>query len=591
MSRYLLDLWDDCTASAQYQDTGSSHELASLLVTELIQYSLNVSDQPVYLLVLDAQSAYDRCLKEILCTELFMSGLTGSALLLINNRLENRSTVYQWDGHMLGPARDSTGFEQGGINSGDFYKLYNNEQLKNAQASCLGVDIGSSTVSAIGQADDVILAANSLDNLRLLARLTEVYCANYRVKLVASKTKLLPVYLPRHEHLVEYARLVNSVKIDESVVKFISEAEHVGVLRSSTGNMPNVLQRIACHKQALGGVSSVGMARAHRGSPAASLRVHQLYATPVLLSGLASMVLSEAEVKVIDSNYKNTIQNLQRLHPNTPKGVVFLLAGCFPGKAVLHSRQLSLFSMVCHLPSDPLYNHANHILNFAPPSAKSWFQQIRDICSQYGLLHPLQLLKNPPPKEQFKNEVKRKIHDFWFNQFVTEIKKLKSLKYFQPELYSLTKPHYMWTTAASNPFECSKSTILARMASGRYRSDMLCRHWGRNRSGFCIAPSCTETPGTLEHLLVSCPAHSSTRERLYLMWLERSVMFPTLHAIIRAILKSPANIIAQFVLEPLAFQLILSDFQTLGDQFAQQLAYMTRTFAFYIHREHQNFLN
>ena len=168
------DLWEDCTSSTQYLATGSSHELASLLVTELIQYSLHVTDQPVYLLVLDAESAYDRCLRQILCTELFMSGVTGSALLMLNNRLENRSTVYQWEGQMLGPAVDSTGFEQGGVNSGDFYKLYNNEQLKSAQASSLGVDIGSSIVSAIGQADDVILAANNLDNLRLLAKLTEV---------------------------------------------------------------------------------------------------------------------------------------------------------------------------------------------------------------------------------------------------------------------------------------------------------------------------------------------------------------------------------------------------------------------------------
>ena len=128
------------------------------------------------------------------------------------------------------------------------------------------------------------------------------------------------------------------------------------------------------------------------------------------------------------------------------------------------------------------------------------------------------------------------------------------------------------------------------MASGRYRSDMLCRHWSKNRSGFCIADSCTETPGTLEHLLVSCPAHSPTRERLYQMWLERSVMFPNLHATIRAILVSPPPTITQFILEPLAFQIILSDFLAIGDQFAQQLAYMTRTFAFYIHREHQKLL-
>ena len=168
-------------------------------MTEVVQYSLNVNNRPVYLLVLDAQSAYDRCLRQILCTELFMSGMNGKALLLLDNRLKSRATVYQWQDQTLGPATDNTGFEQGGINSADFYKLYNNEQLKSAQNSALGVNIGSSTVSAIGQADDVLLAADNLDSLRYLAGLTERYCANYRVKLVPSKTKLLPVYKPRHE--------------------------------------------------------------------------------------------------------------------------------------------------------------------------------------------------------------------------------------------------------------------------------------------------------------------------------------------------------------------------------------------------------
>ena len=93
----------------------------------------------------------------------------------------------------MGPAPDMTGFEQGDINSGDFYKLYNNQQLKTAQSSSLGVNLVSSTISAVGQADDVVLVANDLDSLRLLAALTESYCKRFRVKLVPSKTKLLPM--------------------------------------------------------------------------------------------------------------------------------------------------------------------------------------------------------------------------------------------------------------------------------------------------------------------------------------------------------------------------------------------------------------
>jgi hypothetical protein len=34
-------------------------------------------------------------------------------------------------------------------------------------------------------------------------------------------------------------------------VEFTSEAEHVGVLRNTSGNMPNIMNRIAEHKQGL----------------------------------------------------------------------------------------------------------------------------------------------------------------------------------------------------------------------------------------------------------------------------------------------------------------------------------------------------
>ena len=121
--------------------------------------------------------------------------------------------------------------------------------------------------------------------------------------------------------------------------------------------MPNILLRISKHKSALGSVLSAGLARGHRGSPAAALRVHQLYCTPVLLSGLASLVLSKAEIRVIDSHYQNTIQSLQRLHEKTPRSIIYFLAGSLPGEAHLRLKQFSLFSMICHLPPCQIQPH------------------------------------------------------------------------------------------------------------------------------------------------------------------------------------------------------------------------------------------
>ena len=46
--------------------------------------------------------------------------------------------------------RDDTGFEQEGVNSRDYYNLYNNEQLETVKRSELGVHQESPNTSAVG---------------------------------------------------------------------------------------------------------------------------------------------------------------------------------------------------------------------------------------------------------------------------------------------------------------------------------------------------------------------------------------------------------------------------------------------------------
>ena len=61
-----------------------------------------------------------------------------------------------------------------------------------------------------------------------------------------------------------------------------------------------------------------GIARGHRGNPAAGLRVETMYGVPVLLSGLSALVLTKAEEELINNNHKEMISNIQRLLPRTP---------------------------------------------------------------------------------------------------------------------------------------------------------------------------------------------------------------------------------------------------------------------------------
>ena len=143
--------WADVQAPTQFQGSGSSHELAALLLTECIQNSIHVSKKPIFVLLLDAESAFDKIVRECAVRNAYLAGTTDKALLYINHRLENRKTFVEWDKVLMGPILDKLGVEQGGVNSDKIYKLCNNVQLSTAQKSGLGLDLGSVLVSAIGQ--------------------------------------------------------------------------------------------------------------------------------------------------------------------------------------------------------------------------------------------------------------------------------------------------------------------------------------------------------------------------------------------------------------------------------------------------------
>ena len=132
--RYLhVESWNSEQAETQYQGEGSSHELAALLLTEVIQHSLYTLKEPVYLLFLDARSAFDTVVTELLVRNMYLAGMDGNTTILVNHRLKNRLTYLDWDRTLMGPIQDDYGLEQGGPNSSDLYKLYNNELLKTTE--------------------------------------------------------------------------------------------------------------------------------------------------------------------------------------------------------------------------------------------------------------------------------------------------------------------------------------------------------------------------------------------------------------------------------------------------------------------------
>ena len=155
-----------------------------------------------------------------------------------------------------------------------------------------------------------------------------------------------------------YSRLVSPVNMYGDRISFVSQTQHVGTIRSTDGNLPHILDRFTAHRKSMFALLPLGMAKSHRANPAASLRAHQTYCLPVLLSGLPTLILSSSEIKLIDQRFKTTSQRLQKLHDKTPASVVYFLGGHLPGAALLHHRQLTIFGMVSRLKDSLLHQIA-----------------------------------------------------------------------------------------------------------------------------------------------------------------------------------------------------------------------------------------
>ena len=490
-------------------------------------------------------SAYDTVMPELLIKNMYLAGMDGNSLTYMKHRLTNRQTYIDWDGNLMGPIHDEHGLEQGNIASGDLYKIYNNELLKTTQKSELGIPLKSQVISSVGQADDTVHATNKLANLNNILHLTMDYCKKYEVTLCADKTKLLRISKVPDTEL----EVMNPININGAQIQFSDSAEHVGIVRSSAdGNLPNLMCRISAHKKALGATLFSGIAQRHRANPAVGLKVGKIYGTPVLLSGLASLVLLESELGLLYQHLKEVIQNTQKLHPKTPDCFVYFLGGCLPARAEIHLRQLSLFGMVARLRDDPLNIHARNVLTETKKSAKSWFTQIREISLQYRLPHPLTILDNPPSKDTYKQMVRSLVLDFWENKLRGEACLLPSLEYCKPSFMSLASPHPIWTTARGNPHEVAKSIQQARFLSGRYRTEYLSRHWSDNSMGFCLAAEqCKTTVEDIKHILLYCPAFCEDRQKLVSFWLKKKNI--EVHKLVLGALSNTSEYLLQFILK------------------------------------------
>ena len=114
-------------------------------------------------------------------------------------------------------------------------------------------------VGAIGQADDTVLVSSNLHHLQDLLNLSLHYCGQQAVELCVEKTKLQAFAPSTLRVEVEHNVDKSPITIAGDKIKCVESAEHVGIVCSVTGNLPNLLDRLTAYRRAMGAVLHTGM--------------------------------------------------------------------------------------------------------------------------------------------------------------------------------------------------------------------------------------------------------------------------------------------------------------------------------------------
>ena len=203
---------------------------------------------------------------------------------------------------------------------------------------------------------------------------------------VLDKTKLIAFVNIKLKNIPPIESFLNPVSLSNTKIQLSDRAEHVGVIRESTDIFPHILNHITAHKKASSLIKFSSSSNTNVTSLWAHIRAEMCFCTPILLSGLSSLIINNTNMNYLETYFKGSLKKILRLPVDTPDPFVYLISGSLPLSAHIHLRQLSLVIKLNQLgPSHTSFIHATLTLTSKPIPKWSWWHHVSLMCIKYDI--------------------------------------------------------------------------------------------------------------------------------------------------------------------------------------------------------------
>ena len=201
---------------------------ACFLVKETV-HNYTSNNVKVYSNFIDLSKAFDLVNHFKLGKILLQKNVPPDIVKILIHYLRNQSARVKWYGDCGEFLSINNGVRQGGIMSPFLFKVYIGEILETISKLEYGCKLGLSRVNIVAYADDIILIADSLENLERMYIIFKNFIDNLDLKINISKSKIMIFSMKAQKD-----NNINSITLGNSTFEVVKQYKYLGFVLTNT---------------------------------------------------------------------------------------------------------------------------------------------------------------------------------------------------------------------------------------------------------------------------------------------------------------------------------------------------------------------
>ena len=473
------------------------------VINSLITHVLN-SNEKLYCAFVDFTKAFDFVVRDILWYKLIKQGVRGKMLDIMMSMYSIVKSQVKHNSTISDAFISNIGVRQGECLSPFLFSIYLNdleEEITSNGAN--GVDIGMMKLFLLLYADDIVLFANTPDELQHLLDILKDYCARNRLTVNTSKTKVVIFR--------KGGRIPTDLtfKYYGDVIEIVSKFSYLGIVFTSGGSCHETQKTLA--GQSLKAIFAMNK-YLHKFTylkPSHVLDVFDKLITPILNYG--SEVWGFHKAPAIESVHTHFCKKLLGVKQSTQNDFIYGELGRVNFAA---NRYISIVRYWLKIVSLTENKYVKCIYNMLledirqNPNKTNWASSVRDLLSTYGFFNVWvsQGVENP---NSFLQCFKQKIRDVFEQDWHARLENSTRARFY------INIANFKYQAYLDNLTIAKFQQNLTRLRVSAHRLEVECGRWTRPERTPLDERKC-KICHRLEdefHFVLECPLYAELRKQ------------------------------------------------------------------------------